>query len=48
MDSYKHLCLPDVALCVILCACMGVSTGVHKEARGQRQVLFLRDPLPCV
>lgn len=24
MGSYKHLCLPDVALCVILCACMGV------------------------
>lgn len=48
MGSYKHLGLPDVALCVILCACVGVGTGVHKEARGQCQVLFLRDPLPCV
>lgn len=48
MGSYKHSGLPDVALCVILCACVGVGTGVHKEARGQCQVLFLRDPLPCV
>lgn len=48
MGSYKHSGLPDVALCVILCACVGVGTGVRKEARGQHQVLFLRDPLPFV
>lgn len=31
MGSYKHLCLLDVALCVILCACMGVGTEYIKS-----------------